>query len=118
MTCSAMKGDSDNCEEVERAIKVFITMHSKFDDDINNAEGNKDEVPRWITSCNFINLLNTPNQLKLYETIQDAWEGGMLSEKHVQTPKHHFKSFKQNWESTLLRKIYKEHALNAVNKHD
>ena len=46
MTCSAMKGDSNNCEEAERTIKAFLTMHSRFDEHANIVEGKKNEAPR------------------------------------------------------------------------
>ena len=78
MMRAIVKGDRDDHKEVEIKIKVLLTMHSKFNNDVNNAEDNDDAVPRWIAICNFLNLLNVLNQIKLHGKVKDAWEGAML----------------------------------------
>lgn len=60
----------------------------------------------WITKYNFINLFNVPGQIALFSEVKNLWEGDALGEKIIHVPNLFFNTFKTNWESVLLSKIY------------
>ena len=43
MTCAVINGSSDDCEEADRKVKMLITTHAKFNDDLNSMQSNNKE---------------------------------------------------------------------------
>ena len=69
--------------EIERHIKIFLTIFNKFDCCIKR----NDKKSTWIASYNFVCLLNIPQVVHQYGPVYNYWEGGGLGENYIQVAK-------------------------------
>lgn len=69
-------------------------------------EGNQESsrLHNWIAACNFICLLNLPEQIGVYGLTMDHYKGSGLGEKTVQVSKF-FSSYQKNWDVVMLPKV-------------
>ena len=72
-----------------------------MDSSLNADEKN----PSWISSYNFVCLLNIPNTVRQFGPVNHYWEGGGLGEKFIQVAKKNFHNFCGNWKCNLNNKI-------------
>ena len=49
----------------------------------------------WISSYNFVCLLNIPQKVHNFGSVFHHWEGSGMGEKFVQVTKRHFNSFRK-----------------------
>ena len=74
--------------------------------DINNNDPNKIncKIPRWITSSNFMCLLNIPNTMKKFGPLINLWEGSYQGEGYLRIAKKHLKTgVRKNWMLNALK---------------
>ena len=69
---------------------------------------------KWISSYNFVCLLNIPDQVKEFGSVFHYWEGSGLGEKIVQVGKKHFHSFRKKWQTNLSKRIIKYNTLSLI----
>ena len=96
-------------------IKTFLAKFHKFDAELKSSDSQK--IPAWISSYNFICLLNLPRIAKEYGPLRNLWEGGYLGEGYIRHIKPHAKhGFRKNWEINLHKNVLKEKFLSAFMK--
>ena len=59
-------------EDVEKHIKIFLSCFEIFDRQLRGPG----EKPTWLSSYNFICLLNLPGMLRRFGPLRNLWEGG------------------------------------------
>ena len=52
-------------------IRIFLTLFARIDQKIRQ----KNEKPKWITSYNFLCLLNIPEMMENFGPVRNLWEG-------------------------------------------
>lgn len=77
--------DEETFNEVTRHIKLFMCMFNKMDCNMKDVAYSKES---WISSYNFVCLLNIPQQLIEFGPVKHHWEGGGLGEKIVEVAKN------------------------------
>ena len=100
----------EKVQHIEYLIKVFLTCFEEFDMN-TRAEGSK---PTWVTSYNFVCLLNLPQVITKYGPIRNYWEGGGMGEKIIQSIKPHWRGHRKNWQINLLSKMLTNMAITRV----
>ena len=60
--------------DLERYIKMFLTMFHKVDQGSNG--GSSKKKPMLITKMNFLTLLNLPECIRQFGPLRLLWEGG------------------------------------------
>ena len=115
LICHVMHRSSElsHIFRVERAIKNFLTYFEHFD----KAMRRESDTPTWITSYNFICLLNVPNMLATFGPLRNFWEGGGMGEKFIQQIKPLWNGFRKNWQLNLLDNVLQKMAINRIEKH-
>jgi hypothetical protein len=69
----------------------------------------------WLTSYNFICLLNLPHVMERYGPLVNLWEGGFIGEKYSQQLKPRLKrGLTPNWHANALKDVLKEDALRRI----
>ena len=83
-------------------IKRFLSSYHAVDKELIN----ETDKPGWLTSYNFLCLLNIPDLMKQYGPIANLWEGGYDGERFSQELKHRLKGgLIDNWHRNLLKKL-------------
>jgi len=95
---------------VERGIKIFLTYFELFD----KAMRVHHSTPTWISSYNFLCLLNLPSTLADFGPIRNYWEGGGMGEKIIQQMKPLWNGFLKHWQIILLDKLLKKMAIDCI----
>jgi len=98
---------------VERGIKNFLTYFECFDKTM------REEIatPTWITSYNFVCLLNLPTMLATFGPLRNYWEGGGMGEKIIQHIKPLWNRFRKHWQLHLVEKLLKKMAIDRIQLH-
>ena len=58
--------------DVDCSIRVFLTHFADMDAKLQR----KAETPSWLSSYNFLSLLNLPDVIREYGPLQVIWAGG------------------------------------------
>ena len=83
--------------KLDLQIKIFLTKFHEFDATVKSKK--EKSMPGWISSYNFICLLNLPRIAKEYGPLRNLWEGGYQGEGFIRLVKPYMKSgFRINWE--------------------
>ena len=101
-------------KKLEWSIRVFLTRFDMIDSQVRN---DPKEKPTWITSYNFLSLLNLPNMARQFGPLRNLWEGGYLGEGYLRKMKPLFrntgaKGFRANWETNLLQSALRDKVLD------
>jgi hypothetical protein len=92
-------------------IKRFLSSYHDVDKYLIK-DGDK---PGWLTSYNYMCLLNIPDMMELYGPIPNLWEGGYDGEKFSQELKHRLRGgLKDNWHRNLLRNILADDVMKRI----
>ncbi len=86
--------NKDHIRRTSYSIKQFLSAYNMFDQDLqslgkhtqnkNNASLHAPTTYGWLTSYNFICLMNLPSVMENYGPITNVWEGGYVGEKFSQ----------------------------------
>jgi hypothetical protein len=122
------KIDEDHISKTKFLIKQFLSAYHKMDKALqihSNATTRKrtahlhqssdKETYGWLTSYNFICLLNLPTMMERYGPITNLWEGGMVGEKFSQELKPRLRGgLTRNWHVNVLKDVLKDDALSRM----
>jgi hypothetical protein len=88
--------DEEHIVQTECRIKVFLNSVAKMDAPLEKKKGN--EEPKWLSSYNFVCLLNLPDQMRRYGPLRNLWEGGWNGEGMIGIMKPEMKNgMQRNW---------------------
>jgi hypothetical protein len=101
--CLRESVDEGMIVQLEMIIRVFL---SKFDDMDKILNDHEKTLPSWISSYNFLCLLNLPNILRKYGSLRYIWEGGECGEGFIRKAKQELRTgLRQNWKTWLLNNL-------------
>jgi hypothetical protein len=100
---------------LERKIRIFLTHFADMEDQLPR----KKDLPQWVSSYNFLSLLNLPDVIRQYGPIRNIWEGGPQGEGVLRFVKPNMlNGMRRAWElstmKTLMRKKAMEHVINTT----
>jgi hypothetical protein len=55
--------------EMERCIRVFLTCFAKLEGPFKEAKGKSKSKPGWLSTYNFVMLLNLPDQVQTFGSL-------------------------------------------------
>ena len=82
-----------------------------YNDDliVENTTSTKKKIPGWISSCNFVCLLNLPDAMREFGPLRNLWEGSYQGEGYLRIAKKHMKTgLRGNWTFNTLKKVLQE----------
>ena len=74
----------------------------------------EESVPMWITSYNFISLMNLPEAMTHFGPLKNLWEGGGQGEKMIQQVKPIMRGLRKSWQRQVMTKLMCNMALNRL----
>ena len=100
-------------EKLRWSIRVFLSHFHKIDSTIRD---HNNKSPSWVTSYNYLCLLNLPKMAEEFGPLRNLWEGGYIGEGFLRLVKPrinqgHF-GMRKNWEINLHRSILNEKFLS------
>jgi hypothetical protein len=96
---------------VERSVRLFLTYFADMDDKLKR----KSEVPSWLSSYNFLSLLNLPDIIREYGPLRLIWEGGSMGEGFLRFVKPNMgRGLRKGWERSTLQTLLREKALATI----
>jgi hypothetical protein len=115
LVCNLMSWNTSTLHilNVERGIKIFLTYFECFDKTMRE----ENATPRWITSYNFVCLLNLPTMLATFGPLHNYWEGGGMDEKIIQQIKPLWNRFCKLWQLHLVEMLLKKMAIDRFQLH-
>jgi len=96
--------------DTERHIRIFLSCMEKFDEGMRAST----DKPTWVTSYNFVCLLNLPDVMREFGPLRNLWEGGGQGEKVLSMVKPHWHGYGKNWQQNMMEKLLKHMAMNRV----
>ncbi|KAL7577205.1 hypothetical protein ACA910_003538 [Epithemia clementina (nom. ined.)] len=103
--------DAINTEEIDFWVKRFLSRYTKVDQGLQSSE-ESNKKPSWVTSYNFMSLLNLPDAVRQFGPLHNIWEGGTQGEGFLQYVKRKMSmGLRNNWQKRLLTRIYKRKSL-------
>ena len=92
----------DFVSEVERSIKIYLTLYHLFDEKLHKNRG----VPSWVSKYNFLSLLNLPKTMELFGPLRNFWEGGNQGEGILRHVKPEITmGLRKNWQVNLIQRV-------------
>ena len=104
---------ADMIKNIERHILLFLNYFDQFDTNMRKSN----EKPTWLTSYNFLCLLNLPKTIEEFGPIRNYWEGGVMGEKLIQVVKPLWNGFRKNWQKSIMDKVMKQMAIQRVKNY-
>ncbi|KAL7573340.1 hypothetical protein ACA910_011703 [Epithemia clementina (nom. ined.)] len=99
--------DAIKTEEIDFWVKRFLSCYAKVDQGLQSSEDSH-EKPSWVTSYNFMSLLNLPDAVRRFGPLRNIWEGGTQGEGFFRYVKREMSmGLQNNWQKRLLTRIYK-----------
>ena len=74
------KADHTTVNVTERLLRIFLTHTYDFVEEMKLREDSK---PSWLTSYNFVCLLNLPQQIEMLGPVRNRYEGGCRGEGYL-----------------------------------
>ena len=76
---------------------------------------NKGSVPGWVTSYNFLSLLNLPTVLKDYGSMRVLWEGGEDGEGYLRSVKPLLRGgLVRQWQVWLMNNLLEDKTFHSI----
>lgn len=96
-------------------IYLFLGMFDSLDSEMQNTMSPKPVKPTWLSSYNFVCLLNLPRLVTEYGPLRNLWEGGYLGEGFLRLAKPEIgMGYRKNWSVNALLRIYREKSLKQL----
>ena len=109
--CMQAEVDEDQIDEVERHVKIFLSMTDKLDNELQQEGKKKKSNPVWVRKSNFICLLNLSTVMREFGSLRALWEGGSIGEAYLRVVKPEIQNaFSKNWHVNVLKKVLKRRA--------
>jgi hypothetical protein len=95
----------ESIQSMEYFIKIFLSRFAHVSDNVYpNAS-----KPKWLSSYNFMCLLNLPSTCKEIGPLRNAWEGSTKGEGFIRFVKPEITmGLRDNWEINTLKKVIKK----------
>lgn len=94
--------DESYYSDLERKIRIFLTLFADMEDNLPS----KKELPQWLSSYNFMSLLNLPDVIRRYGPIRNIWEGGPQGEGVLRFVKPNMlNGMRRNWELSTMKTL-------------
>eukprot|EP00521_Asterionellopsis_glacialis_P012161 CAMPEP_0195305838 /NCGR_PEP_ID=MMETSP0707-20130614/36894_1 /TAXON_ID=33640 /ORGANISM="Asterionellopsis glacialis, Strain CCMP134" /LENGTH=1004 /DNA_ID=CAMNT_0040370041 /DNA_START=447 /DNA_END=3461 /DNA_ORIENTATION=+ len=94
-----------------QSIHHFLDTFEVFDSSMRNV----DEKPSWISSYNFLCLLNLPYIMDEYGPLRTLWEGGLQGEGFIRLIKPYIvHGLRRGWQSSLMKGTLERMSLSRV----
>ena len=107
----ATKVDSHVVADCERHIKVFLNAFHAFDLRFDK----KDDIPSWISSYNFMCLLNLPSVMERFGPLRLLFEGGKNGEGVLPPLKDHLSmGLRKNWPVNVITNILRDKSMDYL----
>ncbi|KAL7567091.1 hypothetical protein ACA910_002812 [Epithemia clementina (nom. ined.)] len=91
--------DAINTEEIDYRVKRFLSCYAKVDQGLQSSEDSH-EKPSWVTSYNFMSLLNLPDAVRRFGPLRNIWEGGTQGEGFLRYVKREMSmGLRNNWQN-------------------
>jgi len=101
-----------NIVDIEMIIRMFLIKYDEVDSVFKTG---KKQTPGWVTSYNFMSLLNIPNMMKEYGSLRNIWEGGECGEGFLRKVKPEIKyGLRQQWKVWLMNNILKNMCYDLI----
>ena len=100
-------------------IKLFLNVYHIFDSHIPKKSKKKrkeSQPPTWVSSYNFVCLLNLPDMMGHYGPLTNLWEGGGQGEKVLTKLKPLHNGYRPGWQKHLLTNALDAMAFDRVMK--
>ena len=110
-----MKSSSAGSVNVaDRLIHIYLT----FAYDHIEAMGLEEESkPAWLSSYNFVCLLNIPEQIGLLGPIRNRWEGGPRGEGYLRRVKSAvYGTSRKHWDRNLLTNLMQQNTICLISR--
>ena len=106
------KVTKESIEMAHNSIQNFLDMFELHDAALQKSE----DKPTWVTSYNFVCLLNLPFMMSEYGPLRNLWEGSLQGEGFIKQVKPKIKKgLRKNWQKNTLQAIYEQMALERLN---
>jgi hypothetical protein len=97
---------------LELRIRLFLTRFQRFDEPMRK----KDRNPNWLSTYNFMCLLNLPATIEEFGPVRQWYEGKWLGERYVSTVKsERLKCPLVNLHYVLLRNLHRNKSIDSLN---
>ena len=114
MTCNLMTKTiirEVTAVECERLIKLFLSAFDIFDASMRDGTTRN---PKWLTSYNFLCLLNLPSCMRRFGPLSNLWEGGGQGEKILSIFKPLHNGFHKKWHKAIMTNALMQMSLDRV----
>ena len=102
--------NSSHVATCEHHIKLFLSAFDRFDGKIRKSK----DKPMWLSSYNYVCLLNIPEVMNEFGPLSNLWEGGGQGEKILRNVKPIMNGYRKNWQRNALNKLLDNMALNRL----
>lgn len=97
--------------DCERHIFIFLSYFDEFDKRVRD---HTKQAPTWISSYNFLSLLNLPDVMRMYGPLRNLWEGGGQGEKVLTIVKPTWCGFRKSWRMNMLDRMLRRMAIDRI----
>ena len=106
------KADHTTVNVTERLLRIFLTHTYDFVEEMKLREDSK---PSWLTSYNFVCLLNLPQQIEMLGPVRNRYEGGCRGEGYLRSVKGHVRgTSRPNWPKNLLTTLLQQRTISLI----
>lgn len=106
--------NENSSSRLERHIKIFLTIFARVDASMNTAKFDGSE-PQWVSSYNFLSLLNLPNMIEKLGPLRNIWEGGFQGEGYIQQVKPLINmGLRKKWATSTMKRLLKNGSLEYI----
>lgn len=94
-----------------RLIRLYLNSIHRLDTAMRD-EPSEAKKPIWLSSYNFLSLLNIPKQVAKLGPLRNRWEGGVMGEGFLRKVKPTLTSPNRlNWTKNLLTTLVRQHSI-------
>ena len=95
---------------IDQLVRVLLTCCDDFDKEVRPYHVKRTQ-PFWMTSFNFLCLLNIPKQVEYLGPVRNRWEGTVRGEGFLRVVKPAIISKRINWQSNLMLNLLRQKCL-------
>ena len=94
-------------------VKCFLTYYELLDRGMRD----KDKPPSWVTSYNFLCLLNLPATACFYGPLRNLWEGGLNGEGIIRFVKREIDGgLRDGWQLATMKRLYFVRQMQSIDE--
>jgi hypothetical protein len=100
---------------LERKIRIFLCHFADMEEQMPQKKG----LPQWLSSYNFLSLLNLPEVVRQFGPLRNLWEGGPQGEGILRFVKPNMlNGMRRSWELSSMSTLMWKKALDYVVNSD